>query len=359
VFNDSRSLQKNKYETKGISLMSYIYLIAGLAMLVIAGDALVRGAVSLAVRLNIPHLIIGLTIVAFGTSAPELLISIRSALQGFPGLAVGNVVGSNIANIWLVLGVPALISAINCDQKYIKRNLIFMIVTSVVLMALCYKQPLSLWHGAILVALLLIFLFDCMYRVKDHKSESDVIDDDVEELIESAQESTDQHSGKMIALLVLGLIGLAIGAELTVTGAIEVARTFGVSEVTIGLTVVAIGTSLPELAATVMAAIRSQPGIALGNAIGSNIYNIGAVLGITALIIPIEVDPVFMKFDLWVMLAASLTIMPFVFMKGKITKIVGLLFLLAYGAYLYKAVELGRVPLPEQTQITKQMISAA
>lgn len=335
--------------------MSYFYLIAGLALLVIAGDALVKGAVSLAVRLNIPHLIIGLTIVAFGTSAPELLVSIRSALAGFPGLAVGNVVGSNIANIWLVLGVPALISAINCDQKYINRNLIFMIVTSLIFIALCYLQPLTLWHGAILVALLLIFLIDCMFRVKDHKSEADVIDDDVEELIEEAEKGTDQQSGKMIALLVLGLIGLAVGAELTVTGAIDIARTFGVSEAVIGLTVVAIGTSLPELAATVMAAIRSQPGIALGNAIGSNIYNIGAVLGITALITPIEVDPIFMQFDLWVMLAASLTIVPFVFMNGKITKLIGILFLMAYGAYIYKVVDLGRVPLPEQTKMIKQV----
>jgi len=336
--------------------MSYLFLIAGLSMLILGGDALVRGAVSLAVRLNIPHLIIGLTIVAFGTSAPELLISIRSALEGAPGLAVGNVVGSNIANIWLVLGIPALIAAINCHQKYITHNLVFMLLISVTLIVLCLWQPLTLWHGAIMVGLLLAFLLDCAYRAQAHKNAAEVIDDDVEELIEQAEGNPASSSWKMIGLLLIGLIGLAVGAELTVQGAIEVARTFGVSEATIGLTVVAIGTSLPELAATVMAAFRSQPGLALGNAIGSNIYNIGAVLGITALIAPIEVEPTFLDFDLWVMLAAALSIVPFILLKGHITKLMGLLFLMAYGAYIYKVVDLGRLPSPEQTQITKQAV---
>ena len=342
--------------------MSYLYLFAGLSLLIIGGDALVRGAVSLAVRLNIPHLIIGLTIVAFGTSAPELLISIRAAFEGFPGLAVGNVVGSNIANIWLVLGVPALIAAICCDQKYITRNLIFMLLISLVFIGLCFYSPLTVWHGAILVAFLLAFLADCFYRAKTHQKSVNgineenegAIDEDVEELIEAAEKNADAPAWKMIAFLVAGLLGLAIGAELTIDGAVQVARTFGVSEATIGLTIVAIGTSLPELAATIMAAFRSQPGLALGNAIGSNIYNIGAVLGITALIAPVEIDPVFLEFDLWVMLAASLTIVPFILLKGKISKLIAVLFLLAYGTYIYKVIELGRGSVTEQTQLITQ-----
>lgn len=343
--------------------MPYIFLIAGIAMLVLGGDALVRGAVAIAVKLRIPHLIIGLTIVAFGTSAPELIISIRSALEGFSGLAVGNVVGSNIANIWLVLGVPALISAICCDQKYISRNLGFMAVVSIALVILSYYQPLTIWHGAVLTLLLAVFLFDCAMRANAHRKEDralereagelieDVIDGEAGELIGQIEENAGYTPLKMATLIILGLVGLGIGAELTVQGAVSIAKAFGVSDSAIGLTVVAIGTSLPELAATVMAALRSHPGLALGNAIGSNIYNIAGVLGITALIAPIQVDPIFLQFDLWVMLFASLTIVPFVLFRLKITRIVGVVFLLAYGVYIYKVVELGRVNPINETQL--------
>ena len=336
-------------------MLYILLLIAGLTLLIVGGDALVRGAVAIAVRLNIPHLIIGLTIVAFGTSAPELLISIRAAFEGFPGIALGNVVGSNIANIWLVLGLPALISAICCNQSFINRNMIFMLAISLVFTALCFLSPLTHWHGLILVGLLIIFLADCTLRTKSHQKSSakdEALDGDVEELIEKAEEDARTPMAKSLLILFAGLIGLAIGAELTITSAVEIARKIGVSEATIGLTIVAIGTSLPELAATIMAAIRAQPGLALGNAIGSNIYNIGGVLGITALIAPIEVDKVFLEFDLWIMLLASLSILPFVLMKAKISRTVGLVFLLAYSVYIYKVIDLGRLPEKDQTQLT-------
>ncbi|MEP3477283.1 MAG: calcium/sodium antiporter [Hyphomicrobiales bacterium] len=328
--------------------MSYVFLVAGLSLLVFGGDILVRGAVALAVRMNIPHLIIGLTIVAFGTSAPELLISIRAALSDLSGITLGNVVGSNIANIWLVLGVPALISAICCDQKNINHNYFFMLGACIILAALCFWSPLTIWHGVVLSVLMLLFLGDCFYRARQHKNEAEVLDEDVEELIEEIEGSKETQLWKMVSLVILGLIGLAIGAELTIKGAVEIAKTFGVSDTTIGLTVVAIGTSLPELAATVMAAIRGHSGLALGNAIGSNIYNICGVLGITALITPIAVDPVFLSFDLWVMIAASLSILPFIIFKWKINKIVGVVFLLAYGLYTYKVLELGRIQSIDQ-----------
>lgn len=336
--------------------MSYVFLVAGLSLLVFGGDILVRGAVSLAVRMNIPHLIIGLTIVAFGTSAPELLISIRAAMSDLSGITLGNVVGSNIANIWLVLGVPALITAICCDQKNIHHNFFFMIGASIILVGLCFFAPLTIWHGAILTVLIFLFLADCFVRAKRHKNDAEVIDEDVEELIEEVEGATETPLWKTLGLIILGLIGLAIGAELTIQGAVEIAKTFGVSDATIGLTVVAIGTSLPELAATIMAALRGHPGLALGNAIGSNIYNICAVLGITALITPIKVDPVFLSFDLWVMIIASLTILPFILFKWKINKIVGLLFLIAYGLYTYKVLELGRIQSPDQAMITKHSV---
>lgn len=195
---------------------------------------------------------------------------------------------------------------------------------------------------------MLLFLGDCFYRAKKHKNEEEVLDEDVEELIEEIEGSEETPLWKMASLVLLGLIGLAIGAELTIQGAVEIAKAFGVSDTTIGLTVVAIGTSLPELAATVMAALRGHSGLALGNAIGSNIYNICAVLGITALITPVSVDPVFLSFDLWVMIAASLSILPFILFKWKINKIVGVIFLLAYGLYTYKVLEMGRINQTEQ-----------
>lgn len=334
-------------------MLQLFILTAGLAILVLGGDALVRGAVAIAVRLNIPHLIIGLTIVAFGTSAPELLISIRAAFEGFPGLALGNVVGSNIANIWLVLGVPALISAICCNQNDIHRNLVFMWAISLALLGLLFYEPLKFWHGLLLVSLLFVFLIDCAMRTRSHRSAEKgdkALDEEVEELIEKAEEDASAPLGRSVLILLAGLVGLAIGAELTINAAVNIARTLGVSEATIGLTIVAIGTSLPELAATVMAALRSQPGLALGNAIGSNIYNIGGVLGVTALIAPIDVAPVFLKFDIWVMLAAALSIVPFILWRGKITRVVGLVFLVAYSLYIYKVMDLGRLPMIEQTE---------
>lgn len=350
--------------------MPYIFLLAGIALLVFGGDALVRGSVAAAVKMRIPHLIIGLTIVAFGTSAPELIISIRSAMEGFSGLAIGNVVGSNVANIWLVLGIPALICAICCDQKFITRNLIFMLGISIVLIFLCVLQPLTIWHGLVLCFLLAIFLLDCALRTRAHRREDralevesdefveDVIDEEVGELIDEI-ESNDVYSPLKITILILiGLIGLGLGAELTVNGAVSIAKAFGVSDSAIGLTVVAIGTSLPELAATIMAALRAHPGLALGNAIGSNIYNIGGVLGITALITPMQVDPVFLEFDLWIMMIAALSIAPFVIFRKKITRLVGIIFLIAYCAYIYKVVDLGRVaPINESNLGTTLLLA--
>lgn len=335
--------------------MSYFYLIAGLALLTLCGDALVHGAVTLAVKLKIPAIIIGLTIVAFGTSAPELLIVVRSALEDLPGLALGNVIGSNIANMWLVLGVPALITALCCDQKYIGRNLTFMAFATAIFIALCFTGPLTLWHGIILLSLLGLFLIDCFARTRDHQKNGDYVDEGAAEIISEAKEHKSDSNQKIMALILVGLVGLVIGAELTIIGAVDIARAFGVSDATIGLTVVAVGTSLPELAATIMAAIRAHPALALGNAIGSNLFNILAVTGIAAIITPVKVDEVFLQFDLWVMAFATLAIIPFVFKRWKITRVVGLLFLLTYGAYIVKVVQLGRVNNVTQSYLTNNL----
>lgn len=248
--------------------MVYVMLIAGIGMLLFCGDLLVRGAVALAVKLDIPALVIGLTIVAFGTSAPELVVSLRAALSGSPGIAIGNVVGSNIANVFLVLGLPALICATNCDQPFIRRNMFYVLGASLLFISLCFYDPLTFWHGVVLFALMIAFLIESGRRAAKRSDPAAAIGSEAIELIDGVQGLPVQNFG-IIGCVVAGLIGLPLGAQMTVTSASTIAENFGVSEATIGLTIVALGTSLPELATTMSAALRKQAGLALGNVLGS------------------------------------------------------------------------------------------
>jgi cation:H+ antiporter len=313
--------------------MVYFTLAAGIALLLIGGDVLVRGAVSLAVKLDIPTLVIGLTIVAFGTSAPELVISLRAALAGSSGISIGNVVGSNIANIFLVLGIPALIATTNCDQPFIKRNMLYVIGASLVFITLCFNGPLSFWHGAILFGLMVAFLVESGRRAAQRSDAAAVIGEEAIELIDGV--SGVPTSNWAIALfLAIGLIGLPIGAQMTVSSASEIARNFGISEATVGLTIIALGTSLPELATTVAAAVRGHCGLALGNVLGSNLFNILAIMGLTAMVIPVPVPNVIKNIDVWIMLAAALAITPFVLRRRCITWPAGLVFVSCYLLYI-------------------------
>ncbi len=315
--------------------MVYLMLAAGIGMLLFCGDLLVRGAVALAVRLEIPALVIGLTIVAFGTSAPELVVSLRAALAGSPGIAIGNVVGSNIANVLLVLGVPALICATNCDQPFIKRNMLYVLGASVVFIWLCFLGPLEFWHGAILFALMIAFLVESGRRAASRgNNPGAAVGDDTIELIDGVSGLPDRTFGIM-GCIVAGLIGLPMGAQLTVSAASEIAMNFGVEEATIGLTLVAIGTSLPELATTLSAALRGHVGVALGNVLGSNLFNILAIMGLTAMVVPVPVPDIIKQIDVWVMLGAALAITPFVLRNGNITRVPGLAFVTFYVAYIY------------------------
>lgn len=304
-------------------MIPWLGVMAGLIILLIAGDILVRGAVNLALRLGIPALIVSLTIVAFGTSAPELLIVIRAMQDQAPGLAVGNVVGSNTANILLVLGVPALVSRLHTQHFDTRKSYALMIGASIVFIALAFWGPFTLWHGVILLGLLAAILIS---QFVDGQRQPET----------APPEGADpaMRGWKIAAFLVLGLAGLPLGAALLVDNAVIIARDFGVSETVIGLTLVAIGTSLPELATTVMAAIRRQADVALGNVIGSNMFNLLAIIGIAALIGPIPVDPQFLRFDLWVMLGASVLLLPFVFWRQDITRRWGFVLALAYAGYL-------------------------
>ncbi len=314
--------------------MVYLLLCIGIALLLICGDALVRGAVALSVKLGIPTLVIGLTIVAFGTSAPELVVSLRAVLADAPGMAIGNVVGSNIANILLVLGLPAMIVATDTQQDFIIRNTVYVILATLIFIALCFVGPLSFWHGALLFVLLIAFLLEQARRAEQHKDAATVLGAEAMELIDG--DAGKPKSDWMIyGLLLVGLVGLPIAASMTVDAASEIARRFHVSDEVIGLTLVALGTSLPELATTLTAAIRGQAALAIGNVLGSNLFNLLAVMGVTAMVAPVPVPEAFKSVDLWVMLAATLLLLPFVLKGRQISRIPGTAFLAAYIAYMY------------------------
>lgn len=303
----------------------------GLVILLLAGDALVRGAVNLALRLGIPALIVSLTIVAFGTSAPELLISIQAVLKGVPGIAIGNVVGSNTANILLVLGFPAILAVLHTSTCESRKTYLQMIVASIVFIALAFRGHFDIVSGVVLLSLLAYILIQAVGDAKKHKRECS--GEYEEEEPEGAD--PDMPWWKILVYLALGLIGLPLGADLLIDNAEIIARRFHVSESVIGLTLVALGTSLPELATTTMAALRRQADVALGNVIGSNMFNLLAIIGIAVFVGPLPVDPEFLEFDLWVMLGASILLVPFVFFKQDINRVWGFALTAMYLLYVF------------------------
>jgi len=305
-------------------MLDYVFLIIGLSLLVFGGDILIRGAVDIANRFAIPPLIIGLTIVSFGTSAPELFISVNAALQGLGGMAVGNVVGSNIANILLVMGIPALIAASSCKEDGIGKNILVMLGFTLVFMVMLLKGTLNWYDGLILLMLLGWFLFDQYIAATSGKSS----------LLEISEIDTQTNMLKSLAFLIVGIALLPLGAHMTVTGAQAIASSFGVSDAIIGLTVVAIGTSLPELAASVMAVLRGDNDVALGNVVGSNIFNIAAIMGITSLITPVISGNHIVSFDMWVMLAVSILLGLIAHYLKVITFKTGLAMISTYAIYV-------------------------
>ncbi|MCV6596283.1 MAG: calcium/sodium antiporter [Mangrovicoccus sp.] len=312
-----------------------VWLLAGLGLviLLLAGDSLVKGAVNLALRLGIPPLIVSLTIVAFGTSAPELLISVQAVLMGSPGIAMGNVVGSNTANILLVLGVPALLRTLHTSGCDSRTTYVMMIAATLFFIALCYMGPLGVPHGLALLAALAAMLTYSFVTAQKHRAmmKAEAAEADEEE-VEGAD--PDMPGWKIGLFLALGLVGLPLGAELLVDNSVIIARQFGVSETVIGLTLIALGTSLPELATTTVAALRGKADVALGNVIGSNMFNLLAIIGVASLVRPITVTSDFLTMDLWVMLGASLLLIPFVFFGRDITRGPGILLALLYVVYV-------------------------
>jgi cation:H+ antiporter len=295
---------------------------AGLVVLVFAGDALVKGAVNLSLRLGIPALIVGLTIVAFGTSAPELVVSVQAVLQGAPALALGNVVGSNVANILLVLGVPALISALVVGRD-LGRDYAIMMGATFLFIALAFTGTFGTWQALVLLAALTLMLGELYVRARAGRTVVEV---------DGAEPGV---PGWRIALwLVAGVIGLPLGAHFLVDGAVSIATVLGVSEAVIGLTLVAVGTSLPELATTVAAALRREAGVAMGNVIGSNVFNLLGIIGVAGLVGPIPVPPEMLRLDIWVMLASSALLGLFILTRRPIGRLAGAVLLSLYAGYL-------------------------
>ena len=306
-------------------MLTYFLLILGLAILVIGGDILVRGAVSVAERFSISPLIIGLTIVSLGTSAPELFISVQAALAGSGGLAIGNIVGSNIANVLLVLGLPALIAAQSVKEDGIGRNILVMLGITVVFMGMLSTGSMGFLYGLILITLLTLFLWD-QYKTAIKSKEVPDYHDEVGE---------GPSSPKIAALfLIIGIILLPIGAQLTVNSAHTIALDWGLSDEIIGLTVVAIGTSLPELAASMMAVIRGNSNLAIGNVVGSNIFNIAAIMGVTLLIVPVPVGEHIIHVDMWVMFGVSVLLAAIAYFTNAITRFMGVVMLALYTSYI-------------------------
>lgn len=304
----------------------------GLLILLLAGDALVKGAVNLSLRIGIPALIVSLTIVAFGTSAPELLISVKAVSDNLPGIALGNVVGSNTANILLVLGIPALMATMHTSECDTRKSFNQMIAATILFIGLAFRGVFDWVASVVMLLVLAVILIDAARDALAHKKGdatcAAVGEDDLEGV------DPDMPSWRIALFLLLGLVGLPLGASLLVDNATVIAKAFGISDTVIGLTLVAVGTSLPELATTVVAALRRQADVALGNVIGSNMFNLLAIIGIAGFIGPIEVDPEFLQFDLWVMLAASLMLIPFVYLGKNITRLWGIGLSTLYAIYL-------------------------
>ena len=305
-----------------------LFVAGGLVLLVLAGDALVRGAVNLSLRLGIPALVVGLTVVAFGTSAPEMLVSVKAVLAGASDLALGNVVGSNIANILLVLGIPAMISVIHSSELGLGRGFLTMLAATALFMVVSFLGPITWMHALVLLAGLALMLWDNYRTAMAHRREGAAAD---EEDLEGADPS--MAWWKIIAFLIAGIVGLPLGADFLVDGASNIARALGISEVVIGLTLVAVGTSLPELATSVIAAVKKQADVAMGNVIGSNVFNLLGIIGVAGLVGTITVPEVMLQRDLWVMAGVSVLLVPFIMGRFNIGRGVGALFLLAYAGY--------------------------
>ncbi|MGS4945230.1 calcium/sodium antiporter [Meridianimarinicoccus sp. RP-17] len=311
--------------------MTWITLGAGLVLLLAGGEALVRGSVAVAARLGVSRLLIGLTLVGFGTSTPELMASLQAALAGSPGIALGNVVGSNTANILLMLGISVMILPTVTDRAAFGRDGVVLVGASVLLAALVLWGTIGMAAGLGLLVLL------TLYTVLAYRAEARAPAGPAAQVHDDMADAVHPPHWPLWASALLALAGIAgvvAGASFLVGAATTIARAAGLSEAVIGLTLVAVGTSLPELVTGVMAALRRQGDVAFGNVVGSNIFNILGIIGVTATVTPLEVPAQIAGFDIWVMLAATGLLVVFAMTGWRLTRREGAVFLLGYAAYM-------------------------
>lgn len=311
--------------------MDYIYVLLGLTLLVVGGEFLVRSSVALSFKLNLSKMVIGLTVVSFATSAPELLVSLQAALSGFSDIALGNVIGSNIANIGLVLGITAIISPLAIDKSFYKLNWPVMMILSVGLYYILKSgEVISRSEGVALLLMLGVYLWILIRKARKERG-TELVDEGIDESL------TKTTNFKIILWLLIGGVALYAGSELLVSGAVSLAQDFGVTERVIAVTMIAVGTSIPELAASVIAALKKEKAISLGNLIGSNIFNIASVLGITAIIQPIAVvSKEVLTNDIFWMIGFAAILLPLAFLPKsyEIGRKRGVFLLAAYATFI-------------------------
>jgi cation:H+ antiporter len=313
-----------------MDLLLFLHLFSGLIYLLFGGDLLVRGSVALARKFHVPSMIIALTIVAFGTSLPELVVVVQATVSGYPGLVFGNVVGSNIANVWLVAGSAAVIFPLTYGEHSVRRDSVFMIIATLLLVTLCWNDVLSPSDGLILLAgLIVVNVLTAREAARSFRRS---------QLKAPLEWVLGLPTNMWVILLFIGVgaVALPIGAKLVVDASIEIASSLGVSDTVVGLTVLAIGTSLPELATTVMAAVQKRTEVAIGTIVGSNMFNILAIMGLAAAIAPspISVPGGFFTLDFPVLLGSGLMLCVFVWMKRPVGRTAGVFFLVGYAAYI-------------------------
>lgn len=309
-------------------LLIIVGLIGGFVLLVIGAEGLVRGGSALALRLGMTPLVVGVTVVSFGTSMPELMVTVQSALAGKSDLAVGNVVGSNIANIGLILGMVALINPIRVDRQFIRFDAPMALLAALVFSAFLWDGTVGRFEGLLLFTGIFVYTALNIIRARKKRVPQVALADEMN------LQRPESPTWIGVVLVVLGIAGLATGGHFFVNAAISLARILNVSEAVIGLTIVAVGTSLPELATSMVAAFRKEAEIAIGNCVGSNVFNIFCVIGFSSLLIPLGMGNVRTE-DLWAMIAMSVVILPFMYTGLRISRLEGFLLVAGYGVYMY------------------------
>ncbi|MEM6534809.1 MAG: calcium/sodium antiporter [Pseudomonadota bacterium] len=306
-------------------LVLFSALFGGLIILAVSGDLLVTGAVSLARQFNVSPLMTGILIVGFGTSMPEMIVAVNAVLEDSPALAVGNIVGSNISNIWLVLAIPAFLASVQTGGFGQARGLAFMLLATAVWIGLTAISPLNVLTGLALVSGLVVYIVATIRQARAAERAGLTLEFD----------ETAVDAWKPVPFILIGIVGLPVGASLIVEGGVGIARAYQISEEIIGLTLLAVGTSLPEIGAAISAALRGRPEVVVGSVLGSNVFNLLAAGGLISFFGPVEVALGFKQYDYWAMALAALTLALYIVPKAKVSRMAGLSMMLIYMVYLY------------------------